>query len=63
MLKHSSVPADCHRAILVLLLRSKTGDASLRYMYQDITLFLVLFKLFQFVLSDMCGSALGSDNL
>ena len=47
-----SVPADCRRGILVLLLRSKTGDASLRHMYQDITLFLVLFKLHQSVLSD-----------
>ena len=63
MLKHSSVPVDFCRGIIVPLLKCKNGDASQLDMYRGITLSPVLSKLFESVLLEMFEGVLSSDDL
>ena len=63
MLKHSSVPIDFSREIIIPLLKCKNGDASQLDMYRGITLSPTLSKLFESVLLETFEGVLNSDDL
>jgi len=63
MLKHAYVPNDFCHWVIIPLLKSKHGDATRIDMYRDITLLLVLSKLFESILFGIYEEFFGSDNL